>query len=160
MSHATSRHARAPTSAKQSRLVDTMQTTDPPPSGRSRVENEIIEILERVDRQPSVIEQVRASSLSRQTALRQTINQRRMVRLTPRVAILASLVLAIVAIALRGSVPWLAALMAVASFLALISLWFNRVDPSLGPPKWRGQDLGAGPTALEQWRARRGKPRD
>lgn len=130
-----------------------MPTLDPPPR-RSRVEDEVREILERVDRPPTVVEQVRSQAISGQASVKRSLEQRADKRFSwsPRGAIAASLMLAIAALLAHGAVPVLADLLGIAAFAALASLWFVR-SSSPPPPsaRWRGQDL-AGPQASDRWR--------
>jgi hypothetical protein len=138
-----------------------MQTTDPTPPNSSRIEDEIREILERADRPPTVIDQVRSRSSAGQDTLRNALQLRPTGNPSPRISLAVSFGAAVAAALLSGPVPWLAVVLAFLSFAALASLWFNRSEPVVGRTKWRGQELGSGgSTALDEWRARRDRPRE
>jgi hypothetical protein len=137
-----------------------MAIMDTPPPGRSRVEEEIIEILERADRPPTVIDQVRGHAALGQASVRHSLQRGVHVSWSPRAAIATAFLLALAALVVRGPVPVLAAILAVLSFAALVSLWFVRsVTPPPSGPKWRGQDM-RGSSPVDQWLSRRNLPRE
>ncbi len=105
------------------------------PPKRSRVEDEVLEILQKADRPPTVADQVRAKAREGKVTLgRAAISQDRFDLRGPLGALLGSL--------LRGVSPLLASLLGVLAFALFCSLWFA---PSTGPGtgnRWRGRDLG------------------
>ncbi|MFM9106163.1 MAG: hypothetical protein ACKOWF_05625 [Chloroflexota bacterium] len=132
-----------------------MPTMEPPPPGRSRVEDEIREILERVDREPTVIDQVRGRAAHGEATVRRSVGHWRGGPPTPLAALGGAFGLAVAAYLLRSALPPVAALLAIASFCALASLWFGRAASAPQARMWRGRELD-GPSPLDQWRARRG----
>lgn len=117
------------------------------PDGPSRVEREILEILERAEAQVTPVEElqsaVRRRSAEARARLQPPPSARSAVTLSPDIGrILAALAFAVVA-ALTANISHVVAIaFALASGAALLSLWF-RTGPG-GPaegPRWRGQDL-------------------
>ncbi len=136
-----------------------MATLDSPPPGRSRVEEEIIEILERADRPPTVIDQVRGRTAFGQATLRTSIERREFSSWTPRAAIACAFLLAIASLLASHYAPLIAGFLAVTSFASLASLWFVRSKSPAPAPKWRGQDISR-PASFTEWRSRWNLPRD
>lgn len=131
---------------------------EPPSAGRSRVESEVLEILERADRDPTIADKVRAKSLETRVALGRRATPGCPRNLTPSLLLLGSVLLAIAAAALRGVSPLLAILLGFASFGMLAALWFDRGQSMPSVSKWRGRDLDprSGPDTVEpgndRWR--------
>lgn len=140
-----------------------MDVDDRPPRGdppkRSRLEDELIEILDKADRPPTPIEQARAKAReSRLTLGRAAANPGRFDPRGPLAPLLGALGLAIFAVVVRGFSPLLATLLAIAAFAVFCLVWFA---PSTGPGtgnRWRGRDLGDSPGRPPTWR-RPGPPR-
>jgi len=134
---------------------------DPPSAGRSRVETEVLEILERADRDPTIADRMRAKTLETRVALNRRSAPGRPANLTPGILLAGSVLLAIAAAALRGVSPLLAVLLGFASFGMLAALWFDRGQSLPSGSRWRGRDLGpdGGPDTVEpgndRWRGPR-----
>lgn len=131
---------------------------EPPPAGRSRVEAEVLEILERADRDPTIADRMRAKTLETRVALERRSSPGRPRNLTPVTLLAGSVLLAIAAAAVRGVSPLLAVLLGIASFGMLAALWFDRGQSLPTASKWRGRDIdprsgpdGVGPGG-DRWR--------
>jgi len=113
------------------------------PPKRSRVEDEVLEILQKADRPPTVADQVRAKAREGKVTLgRAAISQDRFDLRGPLGALLGAVAVALLGSLLRGVSPLLASLLGVLAFALFCSLWFA---PSTGPGtgnRWRGRDLG------------------
>jgi hypothetical protein len=123
-----------------------MSTTGSP-EGPTRIEREILEILERAEAEKHPVDDIQAAVRRRsartkakiQTANRQgwSVNWS-----SDLVRIVGALALAVAAALMANVSDFLAVFLAIASGVALLSLWF-RAGPG-GPgdrPRWRGQDL-------------------
>lgn len=139
----------------------TANPPEPPASGRSRVESEVLEILERADRDPTIADKVRAKSWETRVALGRPTAPARSGTLTPGMLLIGSVLLAVAAAALRGVSPLLAILLGLASFGMLAALWFDRGHSLPSASRWRGRDLDprSGPDTIgpgnDRWRGPR-----
>ncbi len=135
-------------------------TQDPEPTPRrSRMEDEVLEILYRADRPPTTGEKARARIEEARFTARQTISSQRRgrsIRLGPLALIVGSLALAIVAAMLRSAVPFLAVVLGLASVAMLLAVWFDRRPQPPSGMRWRGRDLDPGPRLrdIERFRER------
>lgn len=138
-----------------------MSTTDSP-DGPTRVEREILEILERADAKVTPVEDFQAAMRRKQAAARAKVQSTSPNRWTlswssELVRIGAALILAILAAWVASFSNFLAITLAIASGVALFSLWFRTGTggPS-GPQRWRGQDLSDPGGPRRPWRWPRG----
>lgn len=124
------------------------------PNNSSRVEREILEILEKADASDTPIDKVSRNLRRRPPVVRpnRSIPQHLSGKLTPEVIkIVASLVLAFLAAAVTGASHLLGLVFAIASLIVLFSLWIPSRSAGFGErPRWRGRDLG------ENFRTRNG----
>jgi hypothetical protein len=111
--------------------------------GSSRVEREILEILERVDAAPTPIEQIQASVRRQRLTARAQLWRAKPSAWSPEILkIVGALLLAIAAAAIADVSRFVAVTLAIASGIALLSLWFPGGRPGPGDsPRWRGRDL-------------------
>lgn len=122
---------------------------------RTRVEDEVLEILHRADRPPTAGEQVRAWSHDARRALGQLGGGDRFAVLRgPLGALGGALLLALAGAFVRGSSPLLALLLGFASFVLFCSLWFGRGPGVAAGNRWRGRDLGPPPFRPDPFRRR------
>lgn len=130
---------------------------------RSRLENEIQEILERTDRPPSnVVRFTTKVKRDRNLASRRFTAYRFGGIVTDLNILIAAMVLAVLGFAASDSSSALARLLAVLSVAALVWLfvrYFRR--PGHGPVKtWRGRDIDLSPPRRSDWLEKRfGGPR-
>jgi hypothetical protein len=131
-----------------------MVTSDPEePKQReplSRIEREVLEILERADSdKPPVTDLVKWKAASqrrqRQRQVR-SVFQRAQERLTPGILLLMGVVLSVMALIARHSsvTPGLARVAAIAALVCLIVpfiMVFRRPSQPTGPKRWRGRDM-------------------
>jgi hypothetical protein len=117
----------------------------------SRVEREVLEILERTSATASPVENVQATvrrqSASARARLSQSSRQPWRLRDWPQglFRIGAALLLAIGAALLADAFRLGAVVLAIASAIAFFSLWVpTRVSGPGDAPRWRGQDLRGG----------------
>src|SRR5829696_9271085 len=133
----------------------------------SRVEREVLEILERTSASQSPVENVQATvrrqSASARARLVKSAHQPSRVRELPQglFRIGAALLLAIAAALIADAFRLGAIILAIGSAIAFFSLWMPvRVAGPGSAPRWRGRDLGDddGPPGfdLERIRPRRG----
>lgn len=124
-------------------------THDPDPTPRrSRVEDEVLEILARADRPPTPSEQARARLDEARFAARRSMTRRqgwRDVARSPIALLAGSLLLAVLAAFARSFAPPIGVLLGLASAAAFFAVWFERRPRPSGPTRWRGRDLDAGP---------------
>ncbi|HEU5431171.1 MAG TPA: hypothetical protein VFU81_05880 [Thermomicrobiales bacterium] len=123
---------------------------EPPPS-RSRLEDEVLEILTRADRPPTMQERLRRAA---RDARRPLGHAARFVpgaiAIGPGLLLAASFALAFLGSLVSGPSHLLGFLFGLASFVCLALLWAPRYNTGSGPKRWRGRDLG--PTASNaQW---------
>lgn len=141
-------------------------THDPEPTPRrSRMEDEVLEILYRADRPPTTGEKARARIDEARFAARQSLTtrrHRRSFRAGPLALIVGSLLLAAAAAALRSVVPPLAVLLGLGSAVMLLAIWFDRRPRPSASTRWRGRDLDSGPRLpdIERFRQRWRNPPD
>ncbi|MFT4037470.1 MAG: hypothetical protein QM692_04770 [Thermomicrobiales bacterium] len=118
------------------------------PERPSRVEREVLEILERSEAQRSPVDQLTASVRHRQAATRSRMREASRPRsgskyLSPGLLRIAgALALAIIAAAIADASHLLAMIAGIASLLVFFSLWFpSRASLSSQPLRWRGRDI-------------------
>lgn len=117
------------------------------PDGPSRVEREILEILERAEAEQHPVEDFQAAVRRKRERTRARVQTVSHTDWTSKwssdiARIVGALALAVAAALTANVSNYLAVFLAIASGVALLSLWF-RSGPS-GPgegPRWRGQDL-------------------
>jgi hypothetical protein len=124
-----------------------MNASDPEERS-SRVEREVLEILERANAAQSPVENVKATarrqSASARARLAKSSDQPWRLREWPQglFRIGAALLLAIVAASIADAFRLGAIVLAIASAIAFFSLWVPaRNSGPGGAPRWRGQDL-------------------
>jgi hypothetical protein len=119
------------------------------PNNSSRVEREILEILEKADASITPIDRFSSNLRRRPHVARPnpSISQKLTGKVTPEVIkIAASLVLALLAAVVAGASHLLGLGFAIASLIVLFSLWIPSKSAGLGDrPRWRGRDLGSSP---------------
>jgi hypothetical protein len=136
--------------------------------GPSRVEREIREILERADTPPSAAQALQSAVRRQSSAARAQLSRRWRPSFSSDLAKLGgALLLALAAALLSGASHVLAILLAIASGIAFLSLWFpSRSGGPGGSPRWRGRDLNdpgplRGPSEWPVWPRRGpGRPRE
>lgn len=124
----------------------------PPPEPRSRLEDEVLEILQRADRPPSNVIKFRAQVRQRRPAVRDRARTITRNALEPVTLLGASLVLAILAVFAEGIANWLGVflgLSALACFVLLFVLGFRR-PRDVSQQRWRGRDIDLRPPT--RWR--------
>jgi hypothetical protein len=140
-------------------------THDPEPAPRrSRMEDEVLEILYRADRPPTTGEKARARIDEARVAARRSLGAHRFgrsFRAGPLALLIGSLLLAIAAAALRSVAPPLAVLLGLGSAGMLLAIWFDRRPRPSASTRWRGRDLD-GPRLpdIERFRERWRNPSD
>lgn len=114
----------------------------------SRVEREILEILERAEQAKTPVEHVQSTVRRHGVEARAQLAQRTAQTPFPDVIrsdvgkIAGAVVLAVLAAALANASGLLAMLLAIASAILFFSLWFpGRGASNPSGPRWRGQDL-------------------
>lgn len=114
---------------------------------RTRLEDEVREILVRADHPTSLRDHVQ-----RRTARRPPMRAKQRAAWTPAalgggLSWIASMAFALLGVMVQSSSPLLGGLFGIASAVALAMLWLRRGGASAGPaPKrWRGRDLDFGP---------------
>jgi hypothetical protein len=124
-----------------------MNASDPGEKS-SRVEREVLEILERASAAQSPVENVQATvrrqSASARERLSKSAHQPSRLRGLPQglLRISAALFLAIVAALIADAFRLGAIMLAIASAIAFFSLWVPaRVSGPGSAPRWRGRDL-------------------
>lgn len=135
-----------------------------PTPRRSRMEDEVLEILYRADRPPTTGEKARARIDEARFAARRSFATKRFgpsVRIGPLALMIGSLVLAVAAAALRGAAAPLAVLLGFGSAAMLLAIWFDRRPRPSASTRWRGRDLD-GPRLpdIERFRERWRNPSD
>jgi hypothetical protein len=124
-----------------------MTTTDPK-DGSSRVEREILEILERAEASQTPVENIQAAVRRRRASVGAQVAHTRAPgwlqgRATPAlIRLAAALGLAIAAALVSDVSHLLGVLLAIASAIAFFSLWVpsGPAQPG-GKPRWRGQEI-------------------
>lgn len=133
--------------------------------GSSRVEREVLEILERAEASQTPVDQLQATvrrqraTVGAKLAPSSVEGPLRSLFATDIARIAGSLLLALLAALLSDASRLLAFVLAIASVLLLLSLWLpSRGSSPGGAPRWRGQDLrGPGPPPFG--RDRNGPPK-
>lgn len=129
-----------------------MVTSDPEePKQReplSRIEREVLEILERTDNEkPPVTDLVKWKAQSQRRQRQQQVGEVMhglRDRLTPGILLVLGVVLSVVALVARHSTPGLARFAAIAAVICLIVpfiMVFRRPEQPTGPKRWRGRDM-------------------
>lgn len=129
----------------------------------SRVEREILEILERSEERQTPVEAIHAAVRRQQAPTRapnvfSSHHESWAARLgSPEIIRLGgALLLALVAVALAGLSSLLGTLLAIASAVVFFSLWFPSRTPGIQQAsRWRGQDLGPTGSPRPFWRDRK-----
>jgi len=149
-----------------------MVTSDPEePKQReplSRIEREVLEILERTDSdKPPVTDLVKWKAQSQRRQRQQqmsSIAHQLRERLTPGILLLLGVVLSVLALVFRHGTPEVARIFAIAALVCLIVpfiMVFRRPAQPTGPKRWRGRDMvleshGESPIeAIRRWWKRR-----
>lgn len=116
--------------------------------GSSRVEREVLEILERAEAAQSPVENLHAAVRRQTESARIQVSRSadsshlRKLMSADLARIVASLVLAVAAAVVANASPILAFCLAIASAVVFFSLWLpTRGSTAGGSPRWRGQDL-------------------
>jgi hypothetical protein len=139
----------------------------------SRLEREVLEILERTNTPPSPVESVHAAVRRQRASASARLSVGPRHRWLPRswsqdlVRLAAALVLAIAAAWIADTFRVGALVLAIASAIAFFSLWAQPGTSSLGKPtRWRGRDLNdrddppsIDPGRLVPWRGPKGPRR-
>ncbi len=122
-----------------------------PSSSRSRLEDEVLEILTRADRPPTVRERLRRAARDARRPLRRAARFKpSAIPVGPGVLLVASFLLAFVGSQVSRPSHLLGFLFGLASFVCLVFLWAPRFNTGSGPKRWRGRDLGP-TTSNAQW---------
>lgn len=141
-----------------------MDVHDHPTQGdgpkRSRVEDEVLEILQKADRPPTIADQVRLRAREGKVTLGGTTTSQILLGLQgPLAPLVGAVAAALLGALLRELSPLLATMLGVVAFGLFCSVWFAP-SPGSGPGnRWRGRDLGDLPgRPPSAWR-RPGPPR-
>ncbi len=122
-----------------------------PHQSRSRLEDEVLEILTRADRPPTMRERLEHAARDGESRLRRASRSAPAgISIGPGALLLASFALALLGSALAGSSHLLGFLFGLASFVCLALLWAPRFNVGGGAKRWRGRDLGP-TTSNAQW---------
>jgi hypothetical protein len=133
--------------------------------GSTRVEREVLEILERAEASQTPVDTMQAAMRRRNAATRAKVSQlgarpRLPVAINSGLArIVGALVLALLSAVIADYSRLLAVLLAIGSLIVFFSLWFpTGPSGSFDAPRWRGQDLrdrGSPPFGIgRNWRNR------
>lgn len=126
-----------------------MKTQDEPPRS-SRVEREILEILEKSEAQQPPIVSIQEAARRRRATVQARVTQtqtrdwRQIFFASDIARLIGAFALAIVAAAIAGVSGLLSSLLAIVAVLVFFSLWVpsRTTGPGGGGgPRWRGQDL-------------------
>jgi hypothetical protein len=115
--------------------------------GSSRIEREVLEILERAEAAQKPTDALHDAVRRRGASTRATFARARRPTLpslmsSELIRIVGALLLAFVAGAIADTSHLLAVFMAIVSAILFFSLWFpGRASSSFNAPRWRGQDL-------------------
>jgi len=123
-----------------------------PQNNSSRVEREILEILEKAEASVTPIDKFSSSLRRRPQLVRPNLPAGVTSRLAPEtIKIAAALVLAVLTATLSRPSHLLGVGLAIASAVVLLSLWIPSRSSSISDrPRWRGRDLGDNPR-LSGW---------
>lgn len=134
----------------------------PPRAPRTRLEDEVLEILHRAERPPSLADRVQREAWRYRGRLaRRSVPLRAPRALGPGAFLLGSLLVAAVGALVHDAVPLLGFLAGLLSFALLVLLWVPRFGGGAGGKRWRGRDLdlsGRDPAWLEGMRDRFRRP--
>jgi hypothetical protein len=131
------------------------------PQPSTRVEREILEILERADAKPTPVQDLQSAFRNQSVSAKARMPRMPSLNLSPGLyRIGAALILAIAAAGVSGISHLGGLILAVLSLAVFFSLWFASRGPGGGggPQRWRGQDLNA-PGPWPQRGFDRGRPR-
>lgn len=139
------------------------QSEQPSPPPRSRLEDEVREILVRSERNTPLSDRVRRTARRPRLRLVQPPRQRSTwtARIGPGSLWLGSIAVAILASAVRDSSQLLATLLALISVGLFVSLYIRRPGDPMSTKYWRGQPLDLRPKSsnwLDQLRDRFRRP--
>jgi hypothetical protein len=119
------------------------------PNNSSRVEREILEILEKADASVTPIDRLSSTIRRRPQIASPTVSSKLGGKIAPEIVkIVASLLLAFLSAALAGASHALGLGFAIASLIVLYSLWIpsRTRTMSIGEsPRWRGRDISDRP---------------
>jgi hypothetical protein len=126
-----------------------VKTQDEPPRS-SRVEREILEILEQSEAQQTPIVSIQEAARRRRATVQARVAQtptrdwRQIFFASDIARFVGAFALAIVAAALSGVSGLLSSLLAIVAVLVFFSLWIPSRPSGIGGsgPRWRGQELG------------------
>ena len=130
-------------------MKDRDHSGDEPITPRSRLEDEVLEILVRADQPTSLRDHVRRKAQQRRrtqlTALSQSVP--RLTTAGPGTFLVACLMLAFLAMLVRDSSALLATLLGMASAASLVMVWVRRYGAagSSNVKTWRGRDIDLSP---------------
>ncbi len=114
---------------------------DPPK--RSRLEDEVLEILQKADRPPTVADQVRFKARESKVSLGWAAASRGRFDLRgPLAPLVGAVAVALLGALVRDVSPLLASLLGVVAFGLFCSVWFAPSTGSGTGNRWRGRDLG------------------
>lgn len=131
-------------------MTDSETRPEPHPS-RSRLEDEVLEILTRADRPPTFGERLRRAVREARPPLRRAARfAPGAIQVGPGVLLAASFILAFVGSRIGPHSGLLGFLCGLASFVCLALLWAPRFNVGSGPKRWRGRDLGPS-SSNAQW---------
>jgi hypothetical protein len=139
-------------------------TSESPHNGSTRLEREILEILERTDSSATTpVDELQAAVKRRSASARGRVRQVSKPEISPEILrIGGALLLAVGAAAVSDLSRLLATILAIASLVLFLSLWVpTRPSSAGGPPRWRGQELRdpAHPPSFDIDRLRTWRPR-
>ncbi len=133
----------------------TDQDKERPNPPRTRLEDEVLEILERTDREPGrVIKFKSRAERERAQRTRQLRNRLSNVRLSGTEWLIGSVVFAILAIIVHHSSPLLAKILALACVGCLVMIYVVSFRQPKGPnvKRWRGRDIDIRPPGENPFR--------
>ena len=119
-------------------------SSDSPRNGSTRVEREILEILERADATATPVDDFQAAVRRRRASAQRRANRVSLPGLSPQILKMGgSLLLAAGAAMIADLSRLLAVVLAIASIVLFLSLWAPSQASGLGdsPTRWRGRDL-------------------
>jgi len=125
---------------------------------RSRLEDEVLEILQRADREPSNVVRLSDAMRHRQRGLSRRFGEARFaISLTSTNLLIACVGLALVAVLVKDASPLAARLLGIASVIALVTLFVRAyVRPESSRTKrWRGRDIDLSSPSVPEWFDRR-----
>ena len=132
-------------------MTEPNRGNEQPPSSRSRLEDEVLEILVRADQPTSLADHVRRKRQRGRPPARAGTARvlPGLAEIGPGTLLLASLGVAFLASIVRPSSPLLATLLAVGSVVLLGLLWVPRVGEQgrSNIKQWRGRDIDLSPPA-------------